>query len=100
MSEQNSLFSHVPIGSYRKHDPETSKAAARSTDATLLELAVLHGLAQRSMSSHELAEALGMELVSVSPRLAPLVRKGKVRDSGQRRKGPSGRNSIVWELTK
>ena len=70
MSEQSSLFSHVPIGSYRKADPDTSKEAARSTDVTLLELAVLEGL-------------------------SPLVRKCKVRDSGQRRKG---RNSIVWEL--
>ena len=98
-SGQKDLFRSPSIGSYRRNDPDTSKSAARSIEVTNLEYEVVIALAQRGdMTSHELAEYLNLSLVSVSPRLAPLVRKGKVKDSGERRAGPSGRKSIVWCL--
>ena len=51
------------------------------------------------MTSEEVAEALDMTRVTVSPRFAPLKRKGLVYDSGERRKGLSGRPAIVWKCT-
>jgi len=41
-------------------------------------------LADGDATSHELAERLGLSLVTVSPRLAPLRRKGLVVEAGRR----------------
>jgi predicted transcriptional regulator len=83
----------------RRADPPTSHEAARSVKVTDLEAVVLEALrlSYNGLTSHELAERTGLSLVTVSPRLRPLADKGEVRDSGRKRKGESGRNSIVWE---
>ena len=46
-----------------------------------------------------LAEFLGMELVSVSPCLAPLRRQGFVYDTGERINERSKSDCVVWDLT-
>lgn len=88
-------------GRARVDDPDTAKAAARSVDTGKLETMILSVLMHGMMTSHEIAAALGMTktLQSVTPRTAPLVRKGLIRDSGERRPNGSGRKAIVWELT-
>jgi predicted ArsR family transcriptional regulator len=80
--------------------PETSHAAARSVRPTDLEACVLRALrsCKDGATSFELAELLGLSLVTVSPRLRPLVNKRLVRDSGRTRRGDSGRPRIVWEI--
>lgn len=101
MTSQGQLFagdSRRESGKARRKDPDTAKAAARSVDATKLEQIVLDALAVRGMTSYELSIILDMSLVSVSPRLRPLVEKGLVRDSGVRRTNPSGKKAIVWEV--
>lgn len=90
----------------RRADPPTSKLAAADVHVEELEDRVLRALrlsrtAARGsnlhgMTTHELAWLLKVELVSISPRLKPLADKGLVEDSGERRRGDSGRNSIVW----
>lgn len=85
-------------GAFREDDPDTSKAAATSVDTAALERIVLDILKGRPSTTHELADASGIQLVSISPRLAPLCRKGLVEDSGVKRTGPSNRVSIVWRL--
>jgi len=86
-------------GRARVDDPATAKAAARSVNVARLEEHCLGALTCCPMTSHELSIILQLNLVSVSPRLRPLVRKGLIKDSGRRRTNPSGRRAIVWELT-
>jgi predicted ArsR family transcriptional regulator len=64
-----------------------------------LEELVLSILQRRpsGLTTHELADVLQLSLVTVSPRMRPLVRRGAVIDSGERRKNVSGRASIVWK---
>ena len=96
---QAELFGEAPVkGLARRTDPETAKAAARKAPAAGLQMRVLDALrrSREGLTSHELAALLGEDLVSVSPRLRPLANKGLVRDSGERRAGPSGTKSIVW----
>lgn len=85
----------------RRTDPSTSHIAARSLDDELprLELVVLKAVRKtaRGATSHELEKSTGLSLVTISPRLRPLQRKGLIVDSGERRKGASGRPSIVWK---
>lgn len=82
----------------RASDPATSYAAAQSIRLTDLESTVLAELRKFSdgATSYTLAESLGMSLVTVSPRLRPLVSKGLVEDSGRREVGSSGRSQTVW----
>lgn len=85
------------LGKARIKDPETAKAAARSVDATRLESLCLDFLRHsQGLTAHELAQILRLPLVSVSPRMRPLVNKGLVTDSGGRRATASGRKAIVW----
>lgn len=86
----------------RRSDPDTAHDAARSLDGapvTSLEeicLAAIIAADKHGLTSHELAAATRLELVTVSPRLRPLANKGLIADSGRRRPGDSGRLSIVW----
>jgi predicted ArsR family transcriptional regulator len=83
----------------RRHDRTTSHAAAASVRPTGLEQTVLDALAQfpEGATSFELAAVLDLSLVTVSPRLKPLVTKGHVVEAGQRR-GQSRRMHTVWKL--
>ncbi len=82
----------------RRTDPPTAHAAAATVDTARLEGIVVKYLKLRGgMTTHELAKATRIELVSISPRMKPLTRKNLVYDSGQKRRGSSGRASIVWE---
>lgn len=85
----------------RMTDPDTSHLASaemKNSKATRMEEMVLDVLQRNpnGLTTHEMADRLGIQLVSVSPRTRPLVRKRLVEDSGERRMGGSGRASIVW----
>ena len=94
---QASLFdAPIPV---RRTDPATSREAAEAIVEQLprLEAVVLEAVTaagKRGATSHEIADATGLSLVTVSPRLRPLARRGKVIESGQRRDG-----RIVWIAT-
>jgi DNA-binding MarR family transcriptional regulator len=88
----------------RTTDPETSHAAAESvkgSEATRLEAMVVMALVKREnkagLTTHEIAKVTGLEYGSVTPRIRPLVKKGWIMDSGERRI-PEGRTKagIVW----
>lgn len=85
----------------RRTDPSTSRAAAATVNTTELENTVLDALRAfpRGATTYQLAAHLQASLVSISPRMKPLVSKGLVRDSGTRSRGPSGRNQTVWVKT-
>ena len=93
MEKQDDLFRDAAA---RSSDPGTSHVAAALVNTTRLETIVLTYLEHNPSTTHEIAAGTGLDLVSISPRIKPLVRKGLVEDSGELRKGPSGRKSIVW----
>jgi len=88
----------------RRTDPETSHDAAKSVGgktATELEAAVVAALRAFpvGLTTHELAAELELDYGSVTPRMRPLVRKGLVVDSGERRESQNRfnhRKCIVW----
>ncbi len=92
---------HTVQGGVRRSDPDTSYAAAQSL-TSWIETRVLEALATagpNGLTSHETATILDLPLVSVSPRFAPLRRKGLVRAGPVKRQGVSGRMSTVWVST-
>lgn len=82
----------------RATDPEAAKAAAKSVRVANLEAAVVKALSIRPMTSMEIAAFLCVSWNSISPRMRPLVAKGKVENSGVTRTIPGHRAQIVWRL--
>jgi hypothetical protein len=102
MKDQGDLFPPDGEAYARSYDPETSHEAARHVrkhSASAMEAKVLRVLRAHpgGLTTHEIVRLTGIPWNTISPRLAPLVRKMMVRDSGKRRKGPTGRSCIVWE---
>jgi hypothetical protein len=94
--DQSELF---PTEAYaRNTDPDTSHEAAESMMPTRAEARAYEALKKfpEGAICSELAAESGMNWNTISPRMAPLCRKGKARDTGQRRPGPSGRNQTVY----
>lgn len=80
---------------------ETSRAAAeRITPVAISQAArVFHFIAQcgdEGATDHEVQAELELTGDSERPRRCSLHRAGLIRDSGQRRKSPAGRQAIVW----
>ena len=88
------LFASAALA--RRTDPETSHEAAASVDTNALESLVLDELrgAVEGLTSHQVADRTGESLVSVSPRMAPLERKGLIERAGKR-----GRRTI-WRIAR
>lgn len=82
-------------GAHRKDDPDTSKEAAK-LDVSKLEARVYELLRFKPLTAEELAFSMNKSLQSITPRIAPLRRKGLIYDSGIRKRGESGRPRIVW----
>ena len=86
----------------RNTDPETSHLAARSISGkcvTKIEaevLGVILSSGSNGATVWEIESMTGIRNGSVSPRTAPLCRKGLIVNSGKRRKGDSTRLQTVW----
>lgn len=84
------------VGRFRKHDPDTSKAAAK-TIVNNMETVVLDAIKAfpDGCIADDVVAHLQMRWDTVTPRFAPLIRKKLIIDTGERRKGASGRSQRV-----
>jgi hypothetical protein len=86
---------------FRKTDPETSKQAAESVPVERLERMVYEAI--KSLPDGAIADDLekilpGVKLNSITPRIAPLIKKGYIYDTGERRRASSGRSQRVLKV--
>lgn len=82
----------------RHSDPSTSHDAARSLSTTHLEDLVFDAVRDSGsvgVTLDDLVQITNLEKVTVSPRLAPLERKGLVFRQGKR-PGHSSRQQTIW----
>ena len=96
------LFDFCYPESPGSQNTDTSREAARSmdSDASTLRCQCIAALAYKNLTADEIAETVGESILTIRPRVTELKAKGKVFDSGKRRPNQSGRNAIVWTLTK
>lgn len=92
-------FPNVPTA--RTGSPETAFDAAASIaeeakNRENLARAWLRSRHKFGGTADETAEALGWDRYSSRPRLSMLRARGEIVDSGQRRKGVSGKQQAVW----
>jgi hypothetical protein len=90
----------------RWSDPETSHDAAKEVKgnrATKLEMEAYKVLLEEldnnegGLINDQIVERSGYPWKTITPRLAPLCRKGLAFDSGNRRKGQAGKYQVVWK---
>ena len=95
-------FGTEPKKLVRTNDPDTSHAAANSVDTSQLESMVYEVISKYPDGC--IADDVERELAhlrshSITPRFAPLMRKGFIFDTGERRKASSGRSQRVVKVT-
>jgi hypothetical protein len=100
------LFSYTPPG-YPTHpgfkEQDTSRKAASRT-ATRVEglraqiIVKLRAAGETGLTADEAAEQMGETSFSIRPRFTELVRFGKIKDSGLRRRNESGSTAKVWVI--
>jgi hypothetical protein len=88
----------------RKTDPVTSHEAAEAITPLLnkVEQGIYDALCSflpKGATSDEIVEASGIQYRTVTPRLKPMCKKGFVVDSGEYKRGESGRRQIIWMAT-
>lgn len=95
-----STFQFADPALSRRTDPSTSHVAAAKVDTSKLEAIVLDALRQspQGLTSHQIASQLRLSLVTVSPRMRPLVRKGLITDTA--RTIEQGRQRILWQAVR
>ena len=71
---------------FRKTDPSTSVEAAAKVErqAGRLRVLILQHLREKDLNAREMASLIGVPRDSISPRLAPLVRRGLIRQVATR----------------
>lgn len=94
------MFDHAHA---RKTDPVTSHEAAEAITPSLnkIEQGIYDALCSflpGGATADEIVEASGIQYRTVTPRLKPMCRKGFVADSGEFKRGDSGRRQIVWRV--
>lgn len=97
MNGQPDLFSMV-----RPSDPETSRAAALSTDTAKGEAKVMGVLTRwpdEAHTDHEIADLAGMDKGSASVRRKACERKGWVEWAGTFGLTPNGCKARRWQVT-
>lgn len=98
-SEKN--FGTPPNELVRNTDPDTSHQAANSVDTSKLEALVYEVISMYpdGCVADDVEKRLAyLRSHSITPRFAPLIRKGLIFDTGERRKASSGRSQRVLKV--
>ena len=99
----NRFFGTEPFKMVRKEDPDTSKDAAEKVDSTKLEQLVYEAIAKYPdgcIADDVMTHFPSHGIQTISPRYAPLIRKGFIEDTGERRKSSTGRSQRVMKAIK
>jgi hypothetical protein len=93
-------FGSIATGLARTSDPDTSHAAAGTlgSHAETMRVRLLEAIQAGAKTAEEAADACGYTANNGAwKRVSDLKTAGRVRDTGIRRPGRSGRAQVVWE---
>ena len=97
------FFGTEPFKMVRKDDPDTSMDAAEKVDSTTLERQVYEVIAKHPdgcIAEEVMSHFPNHGVQTISPRFAPLLRKGLIEDTGERRKASTGHSQRVLKVIK
>jgi hypothetical protein len=99
MTDDDIDFGTDPHKLARREDPDTSHEAAGKIDSAAWELEVCNAVASFGSKGCIQDDVLSMfppaKYNTVTPRFKALISKGFIEDTGERRRGKSGRNQRV-----
>jgi hypothetical protein len=96
------LFGTHPEKMARREDPDTSQEAAEKVDSARLERMVYEVICKYPdgcIADEIMKHFPNHGVQTISPRYAPLIRKGLIYDTGERRPGSVGRSQRVLKKT-
>ena len=89
------LFSYPHQAGFKRNG--TSRLSAESTDAGTLRALVADALNDYGdMTADEIADRLGLSVLSVRPRCSEMLNLGRIKPTGERRRNRSGKSASVW----
>ena len=97
------FFGTEPFKLVRTTDPDTSMDAAEKIDSTTLEQQVYEVIAKHPggcIAEEVMSYFPNHGVQTISPRFAPLLRKGLIQDTGERRKASTGHSQRVLKAIK
>lgn len=97
------FFGSEPKTMVRTTDPDTSMDAAEKVDSTKLEQQVYEVIAKYPdgcISEEVMTHFPNHGIQTISPRYAPLIRKGFIEDTGERRRASTGHTQRVMKVIK
>lgn len=97
------FFGSEPKMMVRTTDPDTSMNAAEKVDSTKLEQQVYEVIAKYPdgcIAEEVMSHFPNHGIQTISPRYAPLIRKGFIEDTGERRKASTGHSQRVMKVIK
>jgi len=97
------FFGSEPKTMVRTTDPDTSMNAAEKVDSTKLEQQVYEVIAKYPdgcISEEVMTHFPNHGVQTISPRFAPLIRKGFIEDTGERRRASTGHTQRVMKVIK
>jgi predicted ArsR family transcriptional regulator len=85
---------------FKASGPSEQAAETMRGTANKMRAAVLAQIAKcpGGATADEIANALGLSILSVRPRVSELNRTGKIKQTGARRKNESGMTATVWRV--
>ena len=99
----SAIFGSEPKFMVRASDPITSIEAAEQVDSSKLESMVYEAIAKHPngcTSDEVMAHFPAHGIQTITPRYAPLIRKGLIEDTGEKRMGKLGRFQRVLRVVK
>jgi predicted ArsR family transcriptional regulator len=97
MTQLDMLYPKSP--GFKEHETSKQAAEAMQSSAPRLRERVLACLRRGAMTPDEVADRMGMSVLSIRPRFTELARLGRIIDTGHRRANTSGRQAKVWRVT-
>jgi len=97
------FFGSEPKMMVRTTDPDTSMNAAEKVDSTKLEQQVYEVIAKYPdgcIAEEVMSHFPNHGIQTISPRYAPLIRKGFIEDTGERRRASTGHTQRVMKVIK
>lgn len=92
------LFTYATEQAFKKRGTSSDAAAAAAGKAPYWRGKCLEALRVRSMTGDEVAAFLGVDVLTIRPRLTECLNQGLIETTGERRPTPRGRTADVWRV--